>query len=74
MDKMGTCMKLDEKLQKISVRTQKRMDRAGIILGLSLLVASFVSFFVLEAYGQQDLFTLNCPENAYHGLERRHMG
>ncbi len=71
MDKMGTCMKLDEKLQKISVRTQKRMDRVGIILGLSLLVASFVSFFVLEAYGQQDLFTLTCPENAYHGLDNQ---
>ena len=68
---MGSCMQLDEKLQKISVKTQKRMDRVGIILGLSLLVASFLSFFVLEAYGQQDLFTLNCPENAYHGLDNQ---
>lgn len=61
-------MKLEEKLQKISVKSQRRMDRVGLTLGLLLLIASFVSFFVLEAYGQE-LFSLNCPENAYHGLD-----
>jgi hypothetical protein len=70
MGRMATCMKLDEKLQKISDKTQRRMDRVGIILGLSLLLASFVSFFVLEAYAQE-LFSLNCPENAYHGLDNQ---
>jgi len=46
------------------------MDRVGITLGLVLLVASIASFFVLEAYGQE-LFSLNCPENAYHGLDNQ---
>jgi len=63
-------LKLEEKIQKISDKTHRRMDRVGITLGLLLLVASFVSFYVLEAYGQE-LFSLNCPENAYHGLDNQ---
>ncbi|MFB5598474.1 MAG: hypothetical protein ACE5RJ_05625 [Nitrosopumilaceae archaeon] len=43
-------MKIDDKLQKISEKSQRRLDRAVIIVGLSLLVASFASYFVLEAF------------------------
>jgi len=46
-----------------------RMDRISIILGISLLIASIGSYVVIEAYGQENLIELNCPENAYHGLD-----
>jgi hypothetical protein len=62
-------MKFDEKLQKISEKSQRRLDRTVIILGLSLLIASFASYFVLEAFGQEDLVKLDCPKGAYHGLD-----
>ena len=68
---MATCMKLDEKLQKISEKSQRRMDRVAIILGLSLLIASGASYFLLEAFGQQDLVKLDCPKGAYHGLDNQ---
>jgi len=68
---MASYMKLDEKLRKISEKSQRRMDRVAIILGLSLLIASGASYFVLEAFGQQDLFTLECPAGAYHGLDNQ---
>jgi len=68
---MATCMKLDEKFQKISEKSQRRMDRVAIILGLSLLIASGASYFVLEAFGQEDLFKLDCPNGAYHGLDNQ---
>ncbi len=64
-------MKFDEKLQRISEKPQKRMDRVLIILGLALLVASFCSYFVIEAFGQEIFFELDCPKNAYHGLDRQ---
>jgi len=64
-------MKFDEKLQKISEKSQKRMDRVMIILGISLLIASGCSYFVIEAFGQQDLIQLDCPKNAYHGLDNQ---
>jgi len=63
-------MKFDEKFQKISEKSQKRMDRVAIILGLSLLVASCCSYFVIDAFGQQYL-QLDCPNNAYHGLDNQ---
>jgi len=66
---MVTCMKFDEKL-KISERSQRRMDRVVIILGLSLLIASGFSYFVIDAFGQQYL-QLDCPNNAYHGLDNQ---
>ncbi len=62
-------MKFDEKL-KISEKSQRRMDRVLIILGLALLVASCFSYFVIDAFGQQDL-QLDCPKNAYHGLDNQ---
>jgi hypothetical protein len=62
-------MKIDEKLQKISEKSQRRLDRTVIILGLSLLIASFASYFVLEAFGQEELVKLDCPKGAYHGLD-----
>jgi len=62
-------MKFDEKL-KISERSQRRMDRVVIILGLSLLIASGFSYFVIDAFGQQYL-QLDCPNNAYHGLDNQ---
>jgi len=68
---MATCMKLDEKFQKISEKSQRRMDRVAIILGLSLLIASGASYFVIEAFGQQDLVKLDCPIGAYHGLDNQ---
>ncbi len=67
---MATCMKFNEKFQKISEKSQKRMDRVAIILGLSLLVASCCSYFVIDAFGQQYL-QLDCPNNAYHGLDNQ---
>jgi len=63
-------MKFDEKLQRISEKPQKRMDRVLIILGLALLVASCCSYFVIDAFGQQYL-QLDCPKNTYHGLDRQ---
>jgi len=62
-------MKFDEKL-KISEKSQRRIDRVMIILGLGLLVASGCSYFVIDAFGQQDL-QLECPKNAYHGLDNQ---
>ncbi len=62
-------MKFDEKFQ-ISEKSQRRMDRVMIILGLGLLVASGCSYFVIDAFGQQDL-QLDCPKNAYHGLDNQ---
>ncbi len=62
-------MKFDEKL-KISEKSQKRMDSVMIILGLALLVASGCSYFVIDAFGQQDL-QLDCPKNAYYGLDNQ---
>jgi hypothetical protein len=61
-------MKFSEKSQKISEKSQRRIDRIGIILGLSLLVACGFSYFVLDAFGQQD-FEIDCPKNSYHGLD-----
>jgi len=63
------CMKFNEKLQ-ISEKSQRRMDRVMIILGLALLVASGFSYFVIDAFGQQDI-QLDCPKNAYHGLDNQ---
>jgi len=61
-------MKFDEKTQKISEKSQRRIDRIGIILGLSLVIACGFSYFVLDAFGQQD-FEIDCPKNSYHGLD-----
>ncbi len=63
-------MKLDEKLSEVSEKPQKRVDRVLIILGLALLVASGCSYFVIDAFGQQYL-QLDCPKNAYHGLDNQ---
>ena len=68
---MASNMKIEKRLQKISDRAQRRMDKVSIILGLSLLVVSCVSFFVFEAYGQQDLVKLDCPKDAYHGFDNQ---
>jgi len=68
---MSTFMKFDEKFQKISEKSQKRMDRVVIVLGLVLLVASCFSYFAIEAFAQQDLVKLDCPKNAYHGLDNQ---
>jgi len=68
---MSTFMKFNEKFQKISEKSQKRMDRVVIILGLVLLVASCFSYFAIEAFAQQDLVKLDCPTNAYHGLDNQ---
>jgi len=46
------------------------LDRVAIILGLSLLVASCCSYFVIDAFGQQYI-QLDCPSNAYHGLDNQ---
>ena len=68
---MATCMKFDEKSRKIPEKSQRRMDRVVIILGLSLLVASCFSYFVVEAFAQSDLVKFDCPEGAYHGLDNQ---
>ena len=62
-------MKFDEKLM-ISDKSQSRMNRVMIILGLALLVASCFSYFVIDAFGQQEL-QLDCPKNAYHGIDNQ---
>ncbi len=62
-------MKFDEKL-KISEKSQKKMDRILIILGLALLVASCSSYFAIDAFGQQYL-QLDCPKNAYYGFDNQ---
>ena len=48
-------MKFDEKSRKIPEKSRGRTDRVVIILGLSLLVASCFSYFVVEAFAQSDL-------------------
>ena len=68
---MDNYMKIEEKLEKISEKSQRRMDRVAIILGLSLLLAGFTSYFVLDAFAQQDLVKLDCPKGAYHGLDNQ---
>ena len=65
---MGKYMKFDEKLDKISEKSQSKKDRIGIILGVSLLIACGLSYFVLDAFAQQE-FLIDCPKNAYHGLD-----
>jgi len=68
---MATCMKFDEKSRKIPEKSQRRMDRVVIILGLSLLVASCFSYFVVEAFAQSDLVKFDCLKSAYHGLDNQ---
>jgi hypothetical protein len=63
-------MKLDAKSKEISEKSQKRMDRILIILGLALLVASCSSYFAIDAFGQQYL-QLDCPKNAYYGFDNQ---
>ena len=63
-------MKFDEKIQKISEKAQSKRDRIGIILGVSLLIACGLSYFVLDAFGEQE-FLIECPKNAYHGLDNQ---
>ena len=64
-------MKIDEKLQKISEKSQRRIERVAIILGATLLIVSSVSYFVLDAYGQQDFVKLDCPKDAYYGFDNQ---
>ncbi len=68
---MATCMKFDERLQKISEKSQSRMERVAIILGVSLLIVSSISYFAVEAFAQQDLIKLICPKDAYHGFDNQ---
>lgn len=63
-------MNIDEKIEKISEKPQARIDKIAIILGLSLAIASCCSFFVIEVFGQQE-FILDCPKNAYHGIDNQ---
>ncbi|MFQ5476497.1 MAG: hypothetical protein ACE5DT_05640 [Nitrosopumilus sp.] len=63
-------MKFDERIQKISEKAQSKKDRIGIILGVSLLIACGLSYFVLDAFGEQE-FVIDCPKNAYHGLDNQ---
>jgi len=63
-------MKFDEKLQ-ISEKSQRRRDRIVIILGLSLIIASCFSYFVIEAFAQSVPLELDCQNNAYHGLDNQ---
>jgi len=64
-------MKIEEKLHKVSEKSQNRMERVAIILSVLLLVGSSVSYFVLDAYGQQDLVKLDCPKDAYYGFDNQ---
>jgi len=68
---MATNMKIDKKLQKISEKSQRRMERAVIILGVSLLVVSSISYFAIEAFAQQDFVKLDCPKDAYYGFDNQ---
>ena len=62
-------MKFDERSKKISEKSQGRKDMVMITLGLGLLVVACFSYFTLEAFGQEDLVKLDCPKDAYHGLD-----
>jgi len=68
---MATNMKIDEKLHRISEKSQSRMERVAIILGVSLLVVSSISYFAVEAFAQEDLIKLDCPKGAYHGFDNQ---
>jgi len=63
-------MKLNERIQKNSEKSERRMDRVMIILGISLVIASFCSYLVIDAFGQQYV-QLDCPKGAYHGLDNQ---
>ena len=47
-----------------------KQDKIMFILGLSLLIASCCSYFVIDAFGQQS-FDLDCSKSAYHGLDNQ---
>jgi len=66
---LASDMKFDERLKKISEKSQGRKDMVMITLGLGLLVVACFSYFTLEAFGQEDLVKLDCPKDAYHGLD-----
>jgi len=70
LGKNGRYMKMDERIQKISEKSQSKRDRIGIVLGASLLIACGLSYFVLDAFGEQE-FLIDCPKNAYHGLDNQ---
>jgi len=70
MVKNGRYMKFDERMHKISEKAQSKRDRVGIILGVSLIIACGFSYFVLDAFGEQE-FLIECPKNAYHGLDNQ---
>jgi hypothetical protein len=61
-------MKFDEKFQKVSEKSQRKMERVAIILGISLLVVSSISYFAIEAYGQLDVV---CPKDSYYGFDNQ---
>ena len=61
-------MKFEEKIQKISEKSQSRIERVAIILGVSLLIVSSISYFAIEAYGQLDVA---CPKDAYYGFDNQ---
>ena len=67
----GCCMKIEEKIQKISEMSQRRMERVAIILGVSLLLVSSISYFTIEAFGQLDNVGLTCPKDAYYGFDNQ---
>ena len=70
MAENGRYMKFDERMHKISEKTQSKRDRIGIVLGVSLLIACGFSYVVLDAFGDQEFF-IDCPKNAYHGLDNQ---
>ena len=63
-------MKFEEKLRKNSEKSERRIHRVMIILGISLVIASFCSYLVIDAFGQQYV-QLDCPKGAYHGLDNQ---
>jgi len=63
-------MTFNERIQKNSEKSERRMGRVVIILGLALLIASCGSYFVIDAFGQQYV-QLDCPTGAYHGLDNQ---
>jgi len=63
-------MTIDKKIHEISEKSHIRLDKIVIALSLSLVIASCGSYFVIEAFGQQNL-VLDCPTNAYHGADNQ---
>lgn len=61
-------MNIDKPAQWKTERSQKKLEKIGLAIGIALFGASCCSYFIIDAFGEQG-FALDCPKKAYHGLD-----